>query len=163
LFYKSHARTPFKQSLFILTRDAQLVQFNDVERNKVTGQIIPSVYHARKRTHDLTGSYVYIDNHAAPLQRPSRMYEDGLVVPRDEETTSCTFSLWLPSKRKYFSPKQQKVIVTKQHILQGKSWMFTARTRTMDIGHSCRIRSLSTAMMHSPIPSLKNCIFFCCQ
>lgn len=129
LFYRSHVRTPFKQSLFILTRDAQLVQFNDVERNKVTGQIIPSVYHAKKRIHNLTGSYVYIDNHAAPLQRPARMYEDGLVVPKDEESTSCTFSLWLPSKRKYFSRRQQKVIVTNQHTLHGKSWMFTARTK----------------------------------
>lgn len=129
LFYRSHVHSPFKQSLFILTRDAQVIQFNDVERNKVTGQIIPSVFHAKKRTHDLTGSYVYIDNHAAPVQRPSRMYEDGLVVPKDEETTSCIFSIWLPAKRKYFSRKQQKVIVTNQHTLHGKSWMFTARTK----------------------------------
>jgi ribosomal protein L20 len=57
------------------------------------------------------------------------MYPDGLVVPKDEEENACAFSIWFPLTRKYFSNKSQKVVVTKQHTLRGKSWLFMTRTR----------------------------------
>lgn len=129
LFYTSHFRKPFKQDIFVLTRDGQLMLFNSVERNKMTGQIIPSVYHSLKSSFDLSGTYVYTDNgNQAPPRRPARIYLDGLVVPKDEEDNACTFAIWVPSKRRYYSHKKHKVIVTKQHTLQGKSWLFIARS-----------------------------------
>ncbi|GAB5590887.1 hypothetical protein Unana1_05787 [Umbelopsis nana] len=130
LFYTSHFRKPFKQDIFVLTRDGQLMLFNSVERNKMTGQIIPSIYHSLKSSFDLSGTYVYTDNdNQAPPRRPARIYLDGLVVPKDEEENACTFAIWVPSKRRYYSHKKHKVIVTKQHTLQGKSWLFIARSR----------------------------------
>ncbi|KAI9283622.1 hypothetical protein BC943DRAFT_361897 [Umbelopsis sp. AD052] len=130
LFYKNHARKPFKEDIFVLTRDGQLVMFNLVDRSKLSGRMLQSVYHGRKNTHDLTGSYVYTDNdNDTVVRRPARMYSDGLVTPRDNEDDACLFSLWIPLTHKFYSHKRKKMIITQKHTLKGKPWTFMARTK----------------------------------
>ncbi|KAI8581130.1 hypothetical protein K450DRAFT_279233 [Umbelopsis ramanniana AG] len=130
LFYKNSVRKPFKEDHFVLTRDGQLVMFNIVERSKLSGRMIQSVYHGRKYTHDLTGSYVYTDNdNDTVVRRPARMYSDGLVTPRDNQDDACLFSVWIPLTHKFYSHKKKKMIITQKHTLKGKPWTFMARTK----------------------------------
>jgi hypothetical protein len=106
------------------------VRFNSVERSKLSGRRLQSVYHGRKSTHDLTGSYVYTDtDNDTVVRRPARMYPDGLVTPKDNEDDACLFSLWIPLTHKFYSHKKKKLIITQKHTLKGKPWTFMARTK----------------------------------
>lgn len=97
-------------------------------RNVMTGQILPTSTHERQGVIDLRQAYIYsgrqcmIDKVAYDVNRPNRIFADGLVS--NDDVKDCIFVIWQPKRSKSIFKQSSPNLATKGNLA-----IFMARSR----------------------------------
>ncbi|KAI9307781.1 hypothetical protein BJ944DRAFT_5097 [Cunninghamella echinulata] len=108
------------------------------KRSETNGKPIKTSIYGKKGSIDLANAYVY-SGVATALEgskrkltpdRPPRLFQNG--VTSNDTDQECTFTIWIPKRKRMFSSRRQRIIVhgyENRMNSKGVRWVFLAPSR----------------------------------
>ncbi|KAG0232143.1 hypothetical protein BGW42_008359 [Actinomortierella wolfii] len=112
VYYKPKLHRTFRKVFLVLTEGCLLL-FHPHRRSHTSGQLVPTTNCKLLGIHSLTDVYIYSGHFSDEdtshgtndeSERLPRYFPDGLIV--DDPDEDCTFSIWRPKRRMFFSRKR---------------------------------------------------------
>ncbi|KAG0256534.1 hypothetical protein DFQ27_005675 [Actinomortierella ambigua] len=145
IYYKPKRNRTFRKIFLVLTEGCMML-FHPHRRSHGSGQLIPTTNCKLLGIHSLADVYIYSGHFTGEdtshgtndeSERLPRFFPDGLIA--DDPDEDCTFSIWRPKRRMFFSRKR-----TQAREAQGMHGAVTTALTTNSGGSSGKIHSAAS-------------------